>query len=176
MAEPTPITDAFADAMTPEFRNQYEREAWAILVESIRESVGPLTRLDGLQLERYCRYLIRWRMIEDKLEKLGNVNISMLLDKDQQQTLRILWSESRAMDIALKQIEDKFGMTPMSRQKLDAGSPANEAGGSDSSQVRTIHHNHTHTLDVINYENFEEHKQAFAKRLVARVAGFGEDS
>jgi P27 family predicted phage terminase small subunit len=176
MKNPNPITEAFSDATTPEFRNQAEREAWLMVVKSIQESVGPLTRLDGLQIERYCRYLIRWRMIEDKLEKLGNVNISMLLDKDQQQTIRILWSESRAMDIALKQIEDKFGMTPMSRQKLDSGSPANEAGGSDSLQVRTIHHNHTHTLDVINYDNFEERKQAFAKRLVARVAGFSEDS
>lgn len=162
--------------ISEDFRSEEESEIWDQVLATIRNNASELTKLDGMQLQRYCRFLCRWRMIEDKLERLGNVNVAMLMDKDQQQLLRVLWSESRALDISLKQIENSFGMTPLSRLKLGSGVSANNDRGIDEGQVKTIQHNHTHTLDVINHENFEEHKQAFAKRLVARVTRLSEDS
>lgn len=162
--------------ISEDFRSEEESEIWNQVLTTLASNASDLTRLDGMQLQRYCRFLSRWRMIEDKLERLGSVNVAMLLDKDQQQLLRVLWSESRALDISLKQIENSFGMTPLSRMKLGSGVSASNDRGVDEGQVKTIQHNHTHTLDVINYENFEEHKQAFAKRLVARATRFSEDS
>ena len=77
-----------------------------------------LTIVDGMQLERYTKYLARWREIERELEKFRGTIVAALVKKETRQVMRLLWQESRLMDTALKQIEDGFGLSPKARVGL----------------------------------------------------------
>lgn len=113
--EPTPpvgVPDA------PSFLNGDDQRAYQSLVGKLQKTPGMLTILDGALLERYARYLVRWRSIEKELERFRGMEIATLKSKDTRQILRLLWQESRLMDTALKQIEDEFGLSPKARVGL----------------------------------------------------------
>jgi len=110
----------------PTFAHDDEQRAWQQLVDQLEAIPGLLTVIDGPQLERYARYLVRWRMIESELEAFRSSTKESLLDNEMRQVLRLLWQESRAMDLHLKQIEEKFGLTPSARTRIRLGIAAGE--------------------------------------------------
>ena len=102
----------------PQFRNDDDKRQWNQLVDQLEQIPGLLTLIDGPQLERYARFLVRWRQLENQLERMKDATVAMLLKKDERQVLRLLWNESRALDLHLKQIEEKFGLTPSARTRI----------------------------------------------------------
>lgn len=84
-----------------------QRRVWRDLVEQLA-SMNVLRRIDGWQLERYCRFFVRWRDTEKKLD--GDS-----LDFDERE-----WLESRSLRLheALSKIEVQFGLTPASRSRI----------------------------------------------------------
>ena len=112
----------------PKHRNESDKKAWTQLVDRLESIPGLLTIIDGLQLERYARFLVRWREIEDHLETVRDSTLLMLSEKDDRQTLRLLWNESRSLDLHLKQIEEKFGLTPSARTRIQITNNSDSTG------------------------------------------------
>ncbi len=96
-------------------------DAWRKTIEHLISTPNLLTRIDGPQLERYCRYFVRWRIVEAESEAMltkGGSFTGPLANDDLRPALRGLWAESRRLDQALKEIEGKFGMTPGDRRSI----------------------------------------------------------
>lgn len=102
----------------PTFFNGDDQRAYENLVGKLKRTPGLLTIVDGALLERYVRYLMRWRSVESQLERFRGMEVATLMKKDSRQVMRLLWQESRLMDCALKQIEDEFGLSPKARVGL----------------------------------------------------------
>lgn len=102
----------------PKHRNDSDERAWNQILDQLEAIPGLLTLIDGPQLERYSRFLVRWREVEDQIERVRGATIAMLMKKDERQVLRLLWHESRTLDLHLKQIEEKFGLTPSARTRI----------------------------------------------------------
>ena len=49
------------------------------------------------------------------------------------------------------------------------------SAGTAGTPVKTVEHNHTHTIDVITDENLEEHRKRLSERLTARIARLGKN-
>lgn len=102
----------------PAFLNGDDQRIWENVLAKIEKTPELLTIVDGMQLERYTKYLARWREIERELEKFRGTIVAALVKKETRQVMRLLWQESRLMDTALKQIEDGFGLSPKARVGL----------------------------------------------------------
>jgi phage terminase small subunit len=104
--------------LDPPFISDADRELYDFIIETIDQTPGLLTVLDGFQLERYCRTISRWRQVETELEQFNSAVSAALMDDTARQVIRSLWAESRACDQQLKQTEDKFGLTPSARTRI----------------------------------------------------------
>lgn len=109
----------------PSFRGKEgeHRKLWSKLVRMLESMPGILSTVDGGQLERYCRYFIRWRQIEADIEKLATHGVmTALIAKPEKYDPEVLFKtlsrESLRLDAALKQIEREFGLTPSARARL----------------------------------------------------------
>jgi phage terminase small subunit len=103
---------------------------WGALIVTLQATPGLLCRIDGPQLERYCRFFIRWRRIENEIDEritqAGGSVFAMLAKNELRAAIRGLQAESRRLDQALKEIEARFGMTPSDRVRLSV--PTGPAG------------------------------------------------
>lgn len=104
-------------------KNGEHRKLWSKLMRLLESMPGVLSKVDGYQLERYCRFFIRWRQIEADIEKLTPRGVMATLISepkkyDPEKLYKALSRESRNLDIALKQIEREFGLTPSARARL----------------------------------------------------------
>lgn len=81
------------------------RAIWETLTAQL-EAMQLLCPSDGWQLERYCRLFVRWRRCESVIDVLGFKN-AIAESK-----------ESRRLDMALKQIEKNFCLTPADRARM----------------------------------------------------------
>lgn len=101
--------------------NEPAQKVWAALVEMLEKMPGVLAVTDGGQLERYCRYFVRWRQVENEinvLETTGGAAWKVLSQETLGDALRGLWSESHKLDAALKQVEREFHLTPSARARV----------------------------------------------------------
>lgn len=108
------------------------KKLWKPLVQLL-ESMGVLTVADGGQLERYCVYFARWRACEAHLAKHG---LSYAVTKEvkkqggeeakEKEVSSVSYrefpevKESHRLDKALRQAEDRFGLSPSARARLQA--------------------------------------------------------
>jgi phage terminase small subunit len=100
---------------------QYAADVYRSVMTDLEKTPGLLTRIDGPQLERYARYIVRWRLVEAESETViaGGGGAWKVLGRDElRPVLRSLWAESRKLDQALKEIESNFGMSPSARRSL----------------------------------------------------------
>lgn len=113
--EPQPETGRPLD---PPLVDDADKKAWEQIVDQLERVPGLLTLIDGYQLERYARFLVRWRKIEADLQLFDGMTVATLRKDDTRQILRLLWAESRAMDLHLKQVEAQYGLTPAARSRI----------------------------------------------------------
>lgn len=113
----------------PQFSVEEEQRAWTQLLDQLEAIPGLLTVIDGPQLERYARFLVRWRLVENEINSFRSVTRGTLANKELRQVLRLLWNESRALDLHLKQIEEKFGLTPSARTRIRLWNNVGDAAG-----------------------------------------------
>jgi hypothetical protein len=70
-------------------------------------------------LERYCRYLIRWRRCEDEIDDLTNHGVrTPMYDDSLRMILKNLFAESHRCDETLKRTESQFCLTPAARASV----------------------------------------------------------
>lgn len=96
-------------------------EVWRKAIEHLLATKGLLTRIDGPQLERYARYFVRWRLVEQESELMiarAGSAWQVLGNQGLRPALRGLWAESRRLDQAMKEIEGNFGMSPADRRRI----------------------------------------------------------
>lgn len=96
-------------------------DVWRKTVEGLLGTSGLLTRIDGPQLERYCRYVVSWRRLECEAEGLAAKSgglLPIMTNKLFRRVLADLRAESRRLDMAMKEIERNFGMTPADRRRI----------------------------------------------------------
>lgn len=114
-----------------------EKVVWRAIY-GILADMNLVTMADGSMLERYCRYFIRWRACEDFIAKSGQVYALKSLGKDgappksgyveklDTGEYLIDWAEypqvreSHRLHKALKDVEDRFGLTPAARTRIQA--------------------------------------------------------
>jgi P27 family predicted phage terminase small subunit len=95
------------------------RKLWSKIIRLLESMPGILSTVDGGQLERYCRYFVRWRQIEASLEKYSATGPHLILANEELgPVFSKLSRESLRLDAALKQIEREFGLTPSARARL----------------------------------------------------------
>lgn len=95
------------------------RRLWSKLIRLLESMPGVLSTVDGGQLERYCRFFVRWRKVELTLEKYTDQGPDLVLLNDKLgPVFSKLSRESLRLDAALKQIEREFGLTPSARARL----------------------------------------------------------
>lgn len=102
---------------------EHAKAIWQAIIADLLSVKDLLTRVDGPQLERYARYVVRWRLVEDESDKMIATAGSawmVLANDDLRPALRGLWAESRRLDQAMKEIEGNFAMTPADRRRLGA--------------------------------------------------------
>jgi phage terminase small subunit len=82
----------------PDWLSGDERAAWDRVV-ALLESMRVLTVADGAQLERYCRYLVRWRQCERIISKFAadELLIGGLTNDGMRPVIRNAWSESHRL-------------------------------------------------------------------------------
>lgn len=93
----------------------------------ILEAMGVLTKADGHQLERYCRYLVRWRECEDFIAKFG-INYEVKSSKPKRYVKGKIVQyceypqvhESHRLAAELRRIEMNYGLTPSARSRINA--------------------------------------------------------
>ncbi len=104
----------------PDWLTGEERAAWDRVVVLL-ESMHVLTVADGAQLERYCRYLVRWRQCERIIGKFtgDDLLIGGLTNDGMRPVIRNAWSESHRLACELRRIEAQFGLTPAARASLN---------------------------------------------------------
>ena len=110
-----------------------ERSIWKQVCEALVPT-RIITLADFAQIERYCIYLVRWRMCEQHVKKFGvrcavkAMNPKRFITREANGMAIvdfIEWpevAESHQLDKDLKQIEASFGMTPSARSRLTAPS------------------------------------------------------
>jgi P27 family predicted phage terminase small subunit len=122
----------------PRHLNEAQRKVWRQACKAL-ESMGLLTQVDGAALERYVRYLVRWRANEDFLDrngisfgvknddpsnyaaKIGDGTPAAVVDFEEYPQVK----DSYKLNEALRQLETQFGLTPAARARLTAP-PAND--------------------------------------------------
>ncbi len=117
----------------PKRLTKEQRAIW-VRVCKLLDDMGILTIVDGQQLERYCVYYCRWRACEKFIDTNG-MSYALKADDptffigklpDGTSIVRFLEypqvKESHRLDVALKQIESQFGLTPAARARLTVGS------------------------------------------------------
>lgn len=119
-----------------------ERKVWRALVRTLGD-MGVLTTADGGVMERYCRFLVRWRACEEFVAKngmtyplkagpgaTGGPPTGGFVGRLPDGTYIVGWAEfaqlreSHRLDKALKQIEDRLGLSPAARTRLTAADGA----------------------------------------------------
>lgn len=120
----------------PIFLNEEVGKAYATLVKQLEAVPGLLTLLDGPQMERYARYLVRWRNVETQLEQFSGIEAKALMHKDSRQVIKSLWSESRALDHHLSRFEDSFGLTPSARTRIRLWDKVGDAAEADAQKSK----------------------------------------
>jgi P27 family predicted phage terminase small subunit len=101
-------------------------------ITTMLDNMGVLAKTDGNLLERYCVYFVRWRDCEDFIAKNG-VSYALKGEEGAQFVGRMSdgvlvvkfveypqLKESHRLDQALKQIEDRFGLSPSARSRVSA--------------------------------------------------------
>lgn len=118
-----------------------QKQIWKRLTAEL-DSMGVLTKVDGWQLERYCVFLDRWRQCERFIaekgltytlmaEAAGDADdpepppqfVGQLTDGRYVVGFKTYPQVKHSLDLhkALKEIEDRFGLTPAARSRLTAG-------------------------------------------------------
>lgn len=132
-----------------------EKKVWRSLCRILAD-MGLAAKSDGSMLERYCRFFVRWRACEDFIAKNG---ISYPLKADGEKPPRtgyvgklttgeyvVSWvefpqvRESHRLHKSLKDIEDRFGLSPSARtriQTLSESGPKPYEGAAVYSRPRT---------------------------------------
>ncbi len=113
-------------------------KVWKTLVEML-ELQGTLAVCDGGQLERYCRYFVRWRQIDAEIQQVATAGSWKALGSDKlRPVIRGLWNESHRLDMALKQVEREFHLTPSARARVGLMNALGEvvAGKDDKGKKR----------------------------------------
>lgn len=107
--EPRPAPGA---PTCPRHLSAAERTIWKGLC-SILADMDLLTRADGANLERYCKFLLRWRECEAFIAANGVAYVEKGSWKEYPQV-----RETHRLHKALKDIEDRFGLTPSARTRV----------------------------------------------------------
>jgi len=96
------------------------RRLWSKLVRLLESMPGVLSKVDGGQLERYCRFFVRWRQVEATIEDMTSKAgiLTLIKSADFSKEFKTLSQMSLKLDVALKQIEREFGLTPSARARL----------------------------------------------------------
>lgn len=93
------------------------KRIWEKLIE-ILDDMDVVTTADGWQLERYARYFVRWRQVEEAIEKMGENHLAIAAGEKTGPAFRHLSRESMRLDTAMKQVEACFGLSPAARARL----------------------------------------------------------
>lgn len=104
----------------PEWLSPDERAAWEHLT-NLLAGMRVLTVADGAQLERYCRYYVRWRQCERIIAKFAQDELLVggLTNESMRPVIRNAWAESHRLAGELRRIEGQFGLTPAARASLN---------------------------------------------------------
>lgn len=103
----------------PHKLNRDERRVWdKLAVELTRMNLVKTTDLEALA--RYCYQLDRWWKLSRRLKKEGEVYISDSRH-GKMQRLHPLFHATMRIDQRLEAYEDRFGLSPSSRQRLLLG-------------------------------------------------------
>ena len=102
------------------------KTAWRQVTKML-DAMGLLTVVDGHMLERYCDGLVRWRAAAAFLQKHGEVYPI----KDDKGNLRYMQQFPQVsiyakLDVALRRMEEQFGMSPAARTRIQVAVDANE--------------------------------------------------
>lgn len=123
---------------TPDGLGESASKVWTALLDML-EPMGVLAVCDGGQLERYCRYFVRWRAVENEIalvESTGGAAWKVLGKEELRPVLQALWAESHKLDGALKQVEREFHLTPSARARVGLMNALGEAAKVDNSKER----------------------------------------
>ena len=104
----------------PEWLSAEERAVWERVTALLAE-MRLLTVADGAQLERYCRYSVRWRQCERIMAKFttDDMLVGGLTNEGMRPVIRNAWTESHRLAAELRRIEAQFGLTPAARASLN---------------------------------------------------------
>lgn len=104
----------------PDWLSEPERAVWEQVVDLLA-AMNVLTIADGAQLERYCRYYVRWRQCERVIAKFSTdeMLVGGLTNDGMRPVIRNAWSESHRLACELRRIEGQFGLTPAARASLN---------------------------------------------------------
>ena len=104
----------------PDTLTDDERDVWD-RVTALLDDMCVLTVADGAQLERYCRFYVRWRQCERIIAKFSSddVLIGGLTNDGMRPVIRNAWAESHRLAGELRRIEGQFGLTPAARAGLN---------------------------------------------------------
>ena len=101
--KPEPGAPPAPKSLTP-----HQKTIWRRLVADL-ESMGVISRVDGWSLERYCVYLERWRSCESRIAAAAGASTD---------EVEAILRESHRLHKSLREIEDRFGLTPSGRARL----------------------------------------------------------
>lgn len=99
------------------------RAVWGRLVPGLR-AAGRVKRTDREALTRYCDLCATYWGMTDKIREEGETILTPTIAKDEAGKAGAMWrrhpllGERRAIAQALKDLEDRFGMSPLSRANL----------------------------------------------------------
>jgi phage terminase small subunit len=97
---------------------------------------GLLTKVDGVQLARYCVMLPLWWKLQAVVAKFstGEMLAESLENESSQAIIKVALKEARETHAELKRIEGSFGMTPSDRSRISI--PGDEQSGVIASEAR----------------------------------------
>jgi len=113
-----------------------EKKVWRAVCKLLAD-MGLLSKADGSSIERYCRFYVRWRVCEKFISQHG-ISCPVLVADDGnppkggylEQTPTgeyvVAWveflqvRESHRLHKALKDIEDRFGLSPAARSRVQS--------------------------------------------------------
>lgn len=115
----------------PKTLSKPAKAIWRRLMPML-EKMGVLAKIDGGVIERYCVYFARWRECEEFIAKNGltytlkSEEQSQFVGRMKDGLLLVKFveypqvKESHRLDRALKQFEDRLGLSPSARSRLVA--------------------------------------------------------
>lgn len=124
----------------PSWINTRAKRYWKVLIPML-DQMGVLTKIDGNSLTRYVVMLARWRACIEFLEEHGDTYPTKRAYKGPDGKFREMVtgfanfpqvSESQKLAESLLRLEDRFGLTPSARARLEV--PNKPAAGNEGKE------------------------------------------